>query len=444
MNKAKKLFNVLLLLSFVTLLSCERDDINPTKPTTFGKLEIVRGDNQTGYFGELLSDSIIIKASSNNAHKSYLIKYERVQGNGSIERGYYGYKNGFFIDETGILKIEWRLGCDYNIQKIKLILYVEETRNKYGYINYYSEPSDSIIISASGIKPTGWVRSCGCEDLGAFFPKIVSFDESILYLVSRGFYSSIDNGLNWNKVEGVPDWENIVDAQFNSLGWLYLLTENNGVCYSKDLQNWEYINNGILDPRNPTSFLVEDSTLFVSFYFDGLYKTSDNGGFWKKMLIDGHERQFYHITRHPNGDIYLIDKWDNLWISKDYGKLWGKVDIEYKYVDAPIHDLEISKNGLIYIGADDATISEVNSTSYQGDIHSYYERNGSTQHVDNITIKHGDVFYLVKGSPKSGIYSKSNNWSLINVGFNKRINYFYLKSDNTFMILSSDGLYYFN
>lgn len=426
----------------VLLCSCEKDDIMPTKDIAFGKLEIVLGDNQTGYFGEFLSEFIEIRASSINNHRKYLIKWEMIQGNGSIEPVYYNYGNVNNVDSTGLLELKWRLGCDNVIQKIKLFLYVDSTITEYGNLKYYSTPSDTLTITANGIKPTGWAKSCGCENVDTYSSKITSYDNNTLYLVNRGLFYSTDQGLNWYKVDGVPEWGTIVDAQFNSYGWLYILTKDNGICYSKDLKKWDYINNGILDPRYPEAFLVEDSTLFVSFLFDGLYKTSNNGEFWRKLLVGG-GGEYYQISRHPNGDLYVFDKWSDLYLSKNFGYTWGKVNVEYKYVNSPVYDLEIDKNGFIYIGADDATISKLFSDTHTGEIHKYYEMNHSSQQVEDIKIINNIAYFTVNGNPTPGIYS-SQNWQRLDLGFTGRISNYYLKNDGTFLLISSDGVYYYN
>ena len=70
MNKTIKKFNILLLISLAIFWSCEKDEvgteINSTILETFGKLEIIHGDKQSGFFGEFLSDSIIVRLGSKN------------------------------------------------------------------------------------------------------------------------------------------------------------------------------------------------------------------------------------------------------------------------------------------------------------------------------------------------------------------------------------------
>jgi hypothetical protein len=375
---------------------------------------------------------------------SFQIRYELTQGNGSIvrENNYYDPPDIFIMNADGTIDFTWRLGCNNTIQKVRILLYVDSVQYESAFSKYYSQPSDSLVITANATKPDGWIRSCGCSEIDHFYSKIISHDENTLYLVNRGLYSSADGGLNWVKVDGIPYWEDIVDAQFNSLGWLYVVTRSYGICYSKDMKNWQFINNGIIDYRDPTAFLVEDSTLIVSFYFDGPYKTNNNGAFWRKMYVDHDAQRFYNFARHPNGDIYFIDDWADLWISKNYGKSWNRVDIEYKYISSINYELKISNSGLIYLGGDNATISEISPVTYQGEMHSYYVWNGSSQSINNIVFRNDDVLYLVNYTPDPGIYSKQNNWNKLDIDFSGTIRSFYPKSDNTFLIGSEGGLYF--
>jgi hypothetical protein len=114
---------------------------------------------------------------------------------------------------------------------------------------------------------------------------------------------------------------------------------------------------------------------------------------------------------------------------------------DYKYTGSELFDLNIDRNESIYLGGRDDTISVLDPLTYKGEVHRYYEYNGSSQEISNIQITNENVYYLVKGSPRSGVYSISNNWDLLNLGFSETIINYYLKSDNTFLLLSYDGLY---
>lgn len=442
-------FNLLLLLFLLCFWNCKKEGADQAKLNQTGKLTVIQGNNQTNSFGEFLKDSIIVQTAQGNSQQRFTIRYELIQGNGFVVPDDYVHVNDkdcYPFDSKGIFKFKWNLGCNFNVQKIKLILYADGANTVNGSAVYYHNACDSVIITANATKPVGWIKSCGCHHFDFFRTKIITHDGSTLYMVNEGLYTSVDGGLNWAEVTGipVPAWDNIVNADFNSQGWLYVLTRESGVCYSKDLKNWEFINTGIKDPREPTTFLVEDSVLFAGFNFDGLYKTSNNGSSWRKLLEWKSTNHYYHITRHPGGALYFIDKWNELWVSENYGDTWTQINLDYKYSRTEAIDLKIDRDGFIYIGTDDATISKISPPTYQGEFHSNYVYNSSSQRVGNITVANNDVYYVVLGNPK-GICSKSSNWNFMDIGFNKNVYFFYLKKDNEFLVLSDDDrLYYHN
>jgi len=238
---------------------------------------------------------------------------------------------------------------------------------------------------------------------------------------------------------GLDGWD-ISDTMSTSEAY----TKDDGIYYTEDYVTWNQINSGILDHRDPMTFFVEDTCLFISFYFDGLYRSTDNGLFWSKLLIDGKsDDRYVFINRHPNGDLYLFDKWDNFWHSTDNGDNWDRIPLDYKYTNYEVEDFIIDKEGTLYIGAGDATISILSSETYQGTIYTYYEWNSSSQHVEDIKILDDIVYYTVNGNPEPGIYS-SQNWHRLELGFDNQIYTYHLKTDGTFLIASYDGVYYYN
>ncbi|MGV3505492.1 MAG: hypothetical protein ACO1O1_17430 [Adhaeribacter sp.] len=423
------------------LFGCDKENEKPGSGSKNG-LSALKGDNQQGIFGEYLKDTIYLQVSAADTSRKYRIKYEMVQGNGLLKRSTIYPSMAFFEpDKKGIVKVIWKLGCNNNTQKIKFSLYPIEAVSWMGEVAEGQKELASLTISASGREPAGWGQACGFEYLDPFRFNIISHDPARLYLANRGLYFSDDQGMNWYKVDGVPHWDDVMEAQFNSKGWLYVLTRSHGLYYSKDLTSWESINNGILDYRDPTAFTVTDSMLFVSFNFDGPYKTENNGEFWRKMSLGNNSDTYYFIKPHPNGNIYLFDKWADLMMSSDKGKTWKNMNLSYSYVPSELYDFDIAPNGTLYIGSGDATISAISPTSLTGERRSYYEPNGWVQHVNNIQFFKNDAYFLVNISPKAGIYSRNNNWGKVELNFTKPISYFYIKNDGKFL-LASDGLYY--
>ena len=63
-----------------------------------------------------------------------------------------------------------------------------------------------------------------------------------------------------------------------------------------------------------------------------------------------------------------------------------------------------SFSGLLYIGSGDASLAILSPNTYMGDLHKYYQWNGSSQHIENIKFNGKDVYYLVSHTPNPGIY----------------------------------------
>lgn len=428
----------------ISFISCERDDEIDYTILEDAKLTIIEGADQSGYLGDYLNEEIKVKASSSDTAKRFFLTCDVIMGNGRIyPQDNYLMNNGCALGLNGEFSFSWSLGCNNAIQKVKITLYTDSVKQKYGngYI-YHKTPSDELIVSATAVKPKGWAKACVCGTDIDFFSRIVSYDNKTLYLVGRGLLYSVDGGINWDIPQDIPHYEDVFDIAFNSKGWAYIITNNYGVFYSKDMKEWTAINNGFLHYRMPTALYVDDEILLASFDFDGLYISRDNGKFWRKLLVGDSPNQL--INRHPNGDLYFWDKWSSCYKSTDVGVTWKRLNIDYKYVNYEIEDFKIDPQGKLYIGSGDATIAILDPVTYQGDIHRYYEWNASSQHIDNINITNDDVTYLVKGHNKSGIYSKRNNWQYVDIGFSRDIMSYYLRSDNTYILVSTGGIYYFN
>ena len=427
----------------ISLISCERDDEVKYTFLEDTKLSVVEGGGQSGYMGDYLNEEIRIKASSSNPAKRFFVTYEIIKGNGSIyPQNNYLMNNGYILGIDGEFFFSWSLGCNETDQKVKITLYTDSIRLSDGknYI-FHKIPADELIVSASAVKPKGWAKACVCGTDFDFFSKIVSYDNKTLYLVGRGLQYSVDGGINWDIPQDIPHYDDVSDMAFNSKGWAYIVTESHGIFYSKDMKKWIAINNGLLDYRFPSAFYVDDEILMASFYFDGLFISKDNGQFWRKLLVGDSPNQF--ISRHPNGDLYFWDKWSDCYQSTDVGATWTKLNIDDKYVRYEIEDFTIDRQGKLYIGSGDASIAILDPLTYQGDVHRYYQWNASSQHINNIKITDDDVTYLVNGHPKSGIYSKKNNWDYVDIGFSGIIMNYYLRSDNTYILVTTKGIYYF-
>ncbi|MPQ46985.1 hypothetical protein GCQ56_08145 [Marinifilum sp. N1E240] len=432
------------------ILNSACEDIFGSDDSSHATIEVVAGDKQNGHLGSTLNIPIKIKGHAKNSNGRLMLKCKTFQGNGGLNDGIgdiYESSLKKLLTDGETVSFTWRLGCDQENQKIKIYVHERRSDEKGFYDNgsgYNEQASDSLIIESNGTLKKGWNRSAGYYRLDPSRIKIRSFDGQTLFMINNYLYRSDDGGLNWEKVEGVPHNGYLFDAQFNSQGTLYVLTSDNGVCYTNDFENWEFINNGFVKDNNPTCFLVRDEVMYVSFYGEGIYKTVNQGKFWEKLHVKNNPGSINHIACHPNGDIYLVEDYQGLWVSKDQGALWKLIYLN-SYVNYKIEDFKIDDKGFLYFGSHGASISKLSPENYEGEIHIYFYNNTrNNQFVNNITIENGEVYYLVNNMHYPGIYSIANNWQLIDINFKGQIDFFYRKADGNFLVLKENGLYYYN
>jgi hypothetical protein len=437
-------------LLFVIMAACSGDEDTPSPQNDkYGSLQINGGNEQLGIPGKLLTDTLRITVTPKNSSfkpGNFVIRPRVQKGNGAVMDPYFAGKSPELIsaDSKGNFKTLWQLGCGDKEQLLSFYLYYTDSCGLYTIAQGLCDPIDSVTFTATAKAPHGWNLSCGITSADKYNTKIHDY-KGQLYAVNYGtlYKLVIKEGMGWEKVPGVPS-NKIFDFGFTSTGSIYILTDGEGVYRSGDLESWTPVNNGILDPRYPKSLLVEDSVVYVSFNFDGLYRLRPSvGTTWKKLLIDGkYWEEYAFITRHPNGNLYIADKWDTYWVSANSGDSWKRLSLEYKYVNYETEDLKISSAGMIYIGSGDASLAILNPDTYKGEVHSYYQWNASHQTINNIIFRNDGVYYLVNHTPDPGIYTSANGWQKVNIGFGKPIHQFVFDPAGKFLVGSYDGLYY--
>lgn len=453
-NHKEMKLNQLLLAALFALVLCSCGSDNDPEPNThaarekYATLSIVSGDGQTGTFSSLLDDSLIMQVAT--AHEElalnrFYLKASVVNGNGSVNSDQWSsWPDISLPSANGKFKATWKLGCDGTTQSVRFYLFHMDSCNFIGGAPANCAAIDSVTFSATVSlgSSSGWVKICGIDWVDSYNTKIRTFGDEI-YAVNQGSLYKLKDGVirYWEELSNVP--YRAYDFGFDSQGTLYILTEENGIFVTEDQNHWKSYGTGILDTRYPIGFLVEDSVVYASFHFDGMYRLRKNSDFARKLLIDGKYYEEYAFpARHPNGDLYVIDKWDNYWTSSNSGDSWTALSIEWKYVNYETKDFKIHPSGLLYIGSGDASLAILSPTTYMGDLHKYYQWNGSSQHIENIQFNGKDVYYLVSHTTNPGIYSSTTGWQKINIGFEETISLFHRMKDGTFLIGSMDGIYY--
>jgi hypothetical protein len=438
------------ILVVVTLLACGEDE-NGLAPTyrPYAGVEILDGNGQSGATGEMLNDTLRIHITSQiiSLNPEHFVLFPKIiNGNGIVSHPSFSDKPAQFLeaDSQGSIKALWRLGCGDTQQRLTFYLYNTDSCGIATIASGLCEPIDSVTFNATAKTPHGWNRACGITWSDRHNTKIREYNDK-LYAVHYGVLYSlvIKEGMSWEQVPGVPSDE-IYDFGFTSTGIIYLLTENNGLYRSSDLRHWKALSNGIQDARYPYTLLVEDSVVYASFMFDGLYRLrTSSGDTWKKLLIDGkYWEEYKFATRHPEGDLYIVDKWDELWVSSNSGDTWTHVPISYQYMRSEAEDFKIDNSGTIYIGSGDASLAILTATNYTGELHSYYKWNSTHQFINNIKFRNGEVYYLVNFTPSPGIYSSTSGWQKVDIGFDKPIHQFAFDPSGNFILGCNDGIYY--
>ncbi|GAA3930670.1 sialidase family protein [Hymenobacter algoricola] len=435
------------LLALTT--ACEKDrptPQNPPAPAPTATLTLVRGDQQTSTYGASLPDSLVLKVTpaAAKAAQDYVVTFKMRVGNGSVEAAPSGLaqSNTLLVDRKGLARTRWSLGCNAQQQKVTFYLLAPGCQGP-GCL-----PLDSVSVTATAQKPTGWSRACGPSPSRGPAAEFCNCAGGLYALFGGLPYTSTDEGVNWRPLTAPVPNEDVQFLKCNSAGTLYALLRNSGVYTSTNKgATWTAINNGILDHRYPIGLQVEDNAVFVSFYFDGLYRTTTNGGFWRKLLLDGkYYEQYSFLTRHPNGSLYVFDKWSALFKSTDNGDNWQKQTTSSQYIGSPAYDMAVDNAGnLVVASSYDGYVATLSPVTLTGSVTSFYTpQTHSTCQVDQLTPYQNKMYFLVRGNLTPGVYAGTpGNYALASTGFTKPINCFHIRPDGTLLVSSSDGLYYF-
>ncbi len=438
------------LFLLVAMAACHtNDDLPPARPSG-ASLELVKGDGQKGQFGAVLADSLVMRvvlrdtALRNRLTVTYRIK----SGNGYVEGSSSGFSGAVLKpDGKGNVRARWSLGCNTPTQAVTFYLYPDSCT---GYVpNLRCKPLDSLTFEATAGKPTGWSRACGIRFAGDPYSSTFTACAGKVYAVAGGkAFRSEDDGVNWTVLSSPAGDDEVKLLKCNSQGHVYIVTQNRGVFYSTDYGgSWTAINNGILDHRYPLDLVVEDNTLFVSFYFDGLYRSTNNGAFWKKLLIAGrYQEEYNHVTRMPTGDLYLFDKWGKLFKSTNNGDNWQLRDPGYNYVRSPVGDMATDQAGNLVIGSSyDGYLAVLSPATLTGNVTSFYTpETHSSCGVYQITPFRDKLYFLVSGNLKPGVYyGTPGNYAQAHPDFTGRVSSFFVKPDGSLLLGTESGVYYF-
>lgn len=153
---------------------------------------------------------------------------------------------------------------------------------------------------------------------------------NVLYLSDNtGYYYSLNNGINWQNLNGLPKDITISSRKisYNNINddKLYV-SLSNGAIYVKetDATSWSQIYQGVI-LQNPlivgkicNSTDGEKLYAFGNYWYDvylyrGLFFSNDNGISWLKYSDEFDFSNYNNYYTMPNSEIWFVDKSGNLW-----------------------------------------------------------------------------------------------------------------------------------
>jgi len=254
------------------------------------------GEFQTGFAGEYLTDSIMIRAYDDLNYvvvPGMRVLFEVTGGGGELE------KTSGYTDSRGIFATRWKLGSESNLQTLSATIYSDD-----------DEYRGSLTFNATSIIKNGW---------NLFSNSVESRIRDMICDTISKTTLAIINGTIYRRTEGFFNWEPID----------------------------EYY---IYQPR--TFNKGEDGTFYLTTWEGLVYKSMNNGVSWTLCAKPFPDRPYY-IDLRVTSDNYL---WASVWgygltCSRDGGETWQKDTLGLKSEDL-LGDIYRLSDGTHLLGSD--------------------------------------------------------------------------------------------
>jgi len=273
------------------------------------------GQYQTGFAGEYLTDSIMIRVSDDINYtdvSGMKVLFEVIEGGGELET------TSGYTDRRGICATRWKLGFDSNLQTLRVTIYTAD-----------DEYRGSQTIYATSLVKNGW---------NLFNNSIESrIRDMICDTISKTTLAIIDGTL-YRQTEGFFNWEPVNEYYINQPrafnkgddGTFYLTTwegfvyksTNNGV-------SWSVCNKPFPDrPYYIDLRVTSDNYLWASAWGYGLTCSRDGGETWQKDTLGLESEDLLGDIYRLSDGTYLLgsEGYFNLHRSVDDGHTWTKLD----------------------------------------------------------------------------------------------------------------------
>lgn len=318
-----------LLISF-SIYSCEKEHakelnsgseniITPTEPPA--KIEVIKGNNQVGFSGRLLPDTIyveIIPDEMNDAdHYFYYFNDGRA-----------GVVESIKMTDRVLLKIQWALGMERD-QKMKMYLYSTLNKNTDGSF----APIASVDICATCKSPwsTVFTYDNGLIGPGSFCDMHFTDDQNgiVIGVSLDGNARTTDGGNTWSLVNTFRS--DLYRFSFcDSMNGLVIVT-NNWAYFTNDGGNTFYEADWtppIVGHLSSNDYLMLDKNTIITIGRNGtIVKSVDSGKTWKKYNGFNFNNSLNSITSINKYKYFACGQVGKIVRTTDGGDTWTETDL---------------------------------------------------------------------------------------------------------------------
>jgi len=310
------------------------------------------------------------------------------------------------------------------------------------WLNFYSsKPVAPAIIApeTSNIIITTSDGGAIWHDLTASVPPnkggmiLESIDDQMYLGVGDDLYTSLNsNIIKWKKEASFNT--GVILGLFPGKKGPYAITLQKGFFQQNEDGNWEPVFQSMND-KIVFSFLETADESLLASTDSGIYKTSDNGQTWKRVLLNGSIQSLI-----GDKDVYLVTSKEGIWRSTDEGEHWTHA------LTTPTYTTSITpfENGFIAIvmGQEFGGIRTTNEMYASGDLGATWEKMEVPAELDNVfEVKQAGMILMASG--ERGIFSSSdqgNTWKFVHEApDNKNKFYTLISSGNTIFALLIQG-----